>query len=97
MSKRPGNKRLPAYSGISLFKMMLLSHSYDISDVGMEKLVKESLSCMRFFGFQLEDQMPDRTDLCKFCNVIVAKKAYERLLKNINKELEKYQVIVKEE
>ncbi|XOD67146.1 MAG: hypothetical protein ACMUEL_03900 [Flavobacteriales bacterium Tduv] len=33
--------------------------------------------------------------LCRFRNKIVAKKAYESLLKNINKELEKHQVIVK--
>ncbi|XOD67937.1 MAG: transposase [Flavobacteriales bacterium Tduv] len=33
-----------------------MSHWYDISDVGMEKLVKESLSCMRFCVFRLEDQ-----------------------------------------
>ncbi|XOD67153.1 MAG: transposase [Flavobacteriales bacterium Tduv] len=51
ISKRPGIKGQPAYSGISLFKMMLLSHWYDLSDIGTEELVNESLSCMRFFGF----------------------------------------------
>ncbi|XOD66500.1 MAG: hypothetical protein ACMUEL_00085 [Flavobacteriales bacterium Tduv] len=39
--------------------------------------------------------MPYHTTLCKVCNEIVAKKAYERLLKKINKELEKHQAIVK--
>ncbi|XOD66534.1 MAG: hypothetical protein ACMUEL_00270 [Flavobacteriales bacterium Tduv] len=38
--KGQGIKGQPAYSGISLFKMMLLSHCYDLSDVGTEKLVK---------------------------------------------------------
>ncbi|XOD66895.1 MAG: hypothetical protein ACMUEL_02375 [Flavobacteriales bacterium Tduv] len=33
--------------------------------------------------------------LCRFHNEIVAKKAYNRLLKKINKELEKHQAIVK--
>ncbi|XOD66631.1 MAG: hypothetical protein ACMUEL_00845 [Flavobacteriales bacterium Tduv] len=33
--------------------------------------------------------------LCRFCNEIVAKKAYELLLKEINKELKKHQAIVK--
>ncbi|XOD67020.1 MAG: hypothetical protein ACMUEL_03140 [Flavobacteriales bacterium Tduv] len=33
-------KGKPAYSGKSLFKRMLLSHWYDLSDVGTEKLVK---------------------------------------------------------
>ncbi|XOD68150.1 MAG: transposase [Flavobacteriales bacterium Tduv] len=51
MSKRPENKRLPAYSGISLFKIMFLSHWCDLSDLETEELVKESLSCMNFCGF----------------------------------------------
>ncbi|XOD66734.1 MAG: transposase [Flavobacteriales bacterium Tduv] len=35
--------------------MMLLSHWYDLSNVGTEELVKESLSCMFFCCFRLED------------------------------------------
>ncbi|XOD67269.1 MAG: transposase [Flavobacteriales bacterium Tduv] len=94
ISKRPGNKRPPAYIGISLFKMMFLSHWYDFSDVGTEKLVKESLSFLRFYVFRLEDQIPDYTILCIIRNEIVAKKAYDLLLKKMNKELEKHQAIV---
>ncbi|XOD68058.1 MAG: transposase [Flavobacteriales bacterium Tduv] len=75
--KGQGIKGQLAYSGIALFKMMLLSHWYDFSDIGTEKLVKESLSCMRFCCFRLEDQIPDHTTLCRFCNEIVAKKVYE--------------------
>ncbi|XOD67229.1 MAG: transposase [Flavobacteriales bacterium Tduv] len=53
------------------------------------------MSCMRFCVFRLDNQIPDHTTLCIFRNEIVAKKAYERLLKKINKELEKHQAIVK--
>ncbi|XOD68157.1 MAG: transposase [Flavobacteriales bacterium Tduv] len=60
-----------------------------MSDVGTEKLVKDSIGCMLFCGFRLEDQIPDHTTLCRVRNEIVAKKAYELLLKKINKELEK--------
>ncbi|XOD67273.1 MAG: hypothetical protein ACMUEL_04715 [Flavobacteriales bacterium Tduv] len=45
--------------------------------------------------FSIGRSDPDHTILCRFLNEIVAKKAYERLLKNINKELEKHQAIVK--
>ncbi|XOD68018.1 MAG: transposase [Flavobacteriales bacterium Tduv] len=58
-------------------------------------MVKDSISCMRFYGFRLEDQIPDHTTLCRIRNEIVTKNAYERILKKINKELEKYQAIVK--
>ncbi|XOD68232.1 MAG: transposase [Flavobacteriales bacterium Tduv] len=60
-----------------------------MGDIRTEKLVKESLGCIRFSCFRLEDQIPDRSALCKFHNEIVAKKAYQRLLKKINKVLEK--------
>ncbi|XOD68294.1 MAG: transposase [Flavobacteriales bacterium Tduv] len=49
-------KGQPAYTGISLFKMMLLSCWYDVSDVETEELVKETLSYIHFCGFRLEDQ-----------------------------------------
>ncbi|XOD67833.1 MAG: transposase [Flavobacteriales bacterium Tduv] len=53
------------------------------------------MSCMCFCAFRLEDQIPDHTTLCRFRSEILDKKGYERLLKKINKELEKNQVIVK--
>ncbi|XOD67198.1 MAG: transposase [Flavobacteriales bacterium Tduv] len=59
--KGQGIKGQPAYSGISLFKMILLIHWYDLSDVGTEKLVKEYLIFMHFCSFRLEDQIPDHT------------------------------------
>ncbi|XOD66877.1 MAG: hypothetical protein ACMUEL_02280 [Flavobacteriales bacterium Tduv] len=37
----------------------------------------------------MEDEILFHTTLCRFCNEIVAKKAYDPLLKKINKELEK--------
>ncbi|XOD67304.1 MAG: hypothetical protein ACMUEL_04890 [Flavobacteriales bacterium Tduv] len=43
----------------------------------------------------MEDKIQYYMTLCRFCNEIVAKKAYELLLKKINKELEKNQAIVK--
>ncbi|XOD68160.1 MAG: transposase [Flavobacteriales bacterium Tduv] len=52
---------------------------------------------MSFCGFQLEEQITDHMTLCRVRNEIVAKKVYERLLKKINKELEKHQAIVKKQ
>ncbi|XOD67510.1 MAG: hypothetical protein ACMUEL_06100 [Flavobacteriales bacterium Tduv] len=38
--KGQGIKDQPAYSGISLFTMMLLSYWYNLSDIEIEDLVK---------------------------------------------------------
>ncbi|XOD68108.1 MAG: transposase [Flavobacteriales bacterium Tduv] len=59
--KGQGIKSQSAYSGISLFKMMLLSHGYDLNDVGTEELVKKSLNCICFCSFRLENQIPEHT------------------------------------
>ncbi|XOD67378.1 MAG: transposase [Flavobacteriales bacterium Tduv] len=75
--------------------MMLLSHWYDLSDVETEELLKESLNCVLFCVFRLEDQILDHTTLRIFRNEIVVKKEYECLLKKINKKLKKHQTIVK--
>ncbi|XOD67846.1 MAG: transposase [Flavobacteriales bacterium Tduv] len=61
-----GIKGQPAYSGISLFKVMLLSHWYDLSDIGTGELMKESLRSMLFCGFQLENKRSYHMDLCRF-------------------------------
>ncbi|XOD67482.1 MAG: hypothetical protein ACMUEL_05930 [Flavobacteriales bacterium Tduv] len=39
--------------GISLFKMMILGHWYDFSDVGMEELVKRPLELHALFWFSI--------------------------------------------
>ncbi|XOD67898.1 MAG: transposase [Flavobacteriales bacterium Tduv] len=53
------------------------------------------MSFMHFCGFQLKDQIPDHTTLYRFRNEIVVKKECELLLKEINKELEKHQAMIK--
>ncbi|XOD66972.1 MAG: transposase [Flavobacteriales bacterium Tduv] len=37
-------------------------------------MVKKLLSCMRFCGFRLEDQIPEHMTLRRFRNEIVSKK-----------------------
>ncbi|XOD67629.1 MAG: transposase [Flavobacteriales bacterium Tduv] len=39
----------------------------------MEELIKDSIDCMSFCDFRLEDKIPSYTTLCIFRNEIVAK------------------------
>ncbi|XOD67365.1 MAG: transposase [Flavobacteriales bacterium Tduv] len=48
-------------------------HWYDLSEVETEELVKDSISCMRFFYFRLQDQISDYTTLYRFHNKIVSR------------------------
>jgi len=55
-----------AYPPLVLLKMTLLQTWYNLSDYGVEEQVNDSLSCMRFCGLQLEDDVPDHSVVCRF-------------------------------
>jgi IS5 family transposase len=67
----------PSYPGLLLFKMQLLQIWYNLSDPGVEDMVNDSLSAMRFCGLNLEDDVPDHSTLSRFRKELVEKKAYE--------------------
>ena len=82
----------PSYRGLLLFKMLLISIWYDLSDEMTEEMVNENLSAMIFCGLQIEDDVPDHSTLSRFRNELTSKKAFDRLLKKINKQLEAKQI-----
>ena len=54
----------PAYSGLLLFKMLLVGIWYGgLSDERVEAMANENLSVMRFLGLALEDDVPDHSVL----------------------------------
>lgn len=86
----------PAYSGLLLFKMLLVGYwAGSISDRSVEEMANENLSVMRFLDLRLEDMVPDHTCLSRFRSKLVAEKSFDKLLLLINSQLENYGVIVK--
>ena len=55
-------------------------------------MVNDSLSAMQFCGLQLEDEVPDHSTLSRFRKELTEKKAFDRLLRKINKQLESKKV-----
>jgi len=84
-----------SYSPLILFKMMLLQTWYGLSDPGVEDMVNENLSAMRFCGLQLEDDVPDHSTLSRFRKELTEKKAMDWLLRKLNDQLEKQKLIVR--
>lgn len=78
----------PSYPGTLLFKMLLIEIWYDLSDIECEEFVKDSVSAMLFLGLSLEDSVPDHSTLSRFRSELSEKRAYDRLLRKINKQLE---------
>jgi len=84
-----------AYNPLLLFKMQLISIWYNLSDVQTEAMVNDSLSAMRFCNLSIEDSVPDHSTLSRFRTELTQKKAYDRLLKKINSQLNTHKLIVK--
>jgi len=85
----------PAYSGLLLFKMLLLGIWYNLSDEKVEESVNDSLSMMRFCNLDIEDNVPDHSVLSRFRTELTEKKAFDRLFKKINRQLVEHKVIIK--
>lgn len=84
----------PSYPGIVLFKMSLLQIWYNLSDPGVEEMVNENLSANTFCGLSIEDSVPDHSVICRFRKELTQKKAYDRILKKVNKQLKSHGIMV---
>ena len=78
----------PAYNPLVLFKMMLLQTWYHLSDMGVEDMVNEHLAANAFCGLRVEDTVPDHSTLSRFRSELSEKRAMNRLLKQLNAQLE---------
>jgi IS5 family transposase len=85
----------PAYRGLLLFKMLLIGIWYDLSDEKVEESVNDSLSMMRFCDLEIEESVPDHSVLSRFRTELTEKKAFDRLLKKINRQLVSHKVIIR--
>ena len=91
----PSKRGQKPYDPLILFKMQLISIWHNLSDVQTEVMVNDSLSAMKFCGLTLEDPVPDHSTLSRFRTHLTTKKAYDGLLKKINTQLSRHQLIVK--
>lgn len=85
----------PSYDGLLLFKMCLLQTWYGMSDYEVEDRINDSISFSKFCGLTLEQASPDHTTLSRFRTAMTKSGAFEKLFKELNKQLEKHNIIVK--
>jgi IS5 family transposase len=85
----------PAYDGLLLFKVCLLQTWYGLSDYEVEDRINDSISFSYFCGMNIDQVSPDHSTISRFRTLMTKKNAYEKLFKEINKQLEKHQIIVK--
>jgi IS5 family transposase len=68
--------------------MMLLQTWYNLSDMGVEDMVNDTLSANAFCELRVEDTVPDHSTLSRFRSELSEKRAMDRLLTKLNNQLE---------
>ena len=84
-----------AYDGLLLFKMCLLQTWYGLSDYEVEDRINDSISFSYFCGLTIEQTAPDHSTLSRFRSRLTKSGVYDHLFKEINRQLEKREIIVK--
>lgn len=77
----------PAYPSLVMFKSLLLQRWYNLSDVGLEERLFDSLSFRRFAGFGIMDSIPDATTICRFRKEMLGAELAEKLFDVISRQL----------
>jgi IS5 family transposase len=85
---------MPAYDGLILFKMSLLQTWYNLSDYEVEDQVNDRISFSRFVGISIDSKAPDHSVLSRFRSIMTEQKAYDKLLKALNKQLLRHNLII---
>jgi IS5 family transposase len=85
----------PGYGPLALLRCLLLQQWYGLSDPGLEEALADRLSFRRFVGLSLSDPVPDHSTLSRFRTLLVERGLSERVLAEVNRQLETKGLIVK--
>lgn len=78
----------PPFPALTMFKALLLSQWYDLSDRDLEEALCDRLSFRRFVGLALEQATPDHTTLCRFRERLNEAGLTVKLLGLVNAQIE---------
>lgn len=85
----------PAWPPLAMFKALLLSIWYDLSDVKLAEALDDRASFRRFCGFSANEATPERTAFVRFRRQLVANSLDQALFEAVTKQLKSKAVTVK--
>jgi IS5 family transposase len=91
----PAAKGEPAWPPLAMFKALLLSIWYDLSDVKLAEALDDRASFRRFCGFSANEATPERTAFVRFRGLLVAHKLDRTLFEAVTRQLKAKAVTVK--
>jgi IS5 family transposase len=86
----------PAYPVLPMFKVLLLQRWNNLSDPQAEVAIKDRISFILFTGFSISSPTPDHSTICRFRNNLLELNLYEKLMEEINFQIESKGLMVKE-
>jgi len=81
------------YEAIKMLKALILQNWYSLSDTELEEALRVRLDFMVITELS---EVPDSTTICRFRNKLIQEKVMEKILKEINNELEQKGLKIKE-
>lgn len=84
-----------AWPPLALFRAMLLSIWYDLSDVKLAEALDDRASFRRFCGFAQHEPTPERTAFVRFRRELVARSLDRVLFETVTGQLESRGVVIK--
>lgn len=91
----PATKGEPAWPPLAMFKALLLSIWYDLSDVKLAEALDDRASFRRFCGFSANEATPERTAFVRFRRLLVAHQLDRALFETVTMQLKSKAVTVK--
>ena len=85
----------PAYPPLTMFKIVFLQQWYGLSDPQPEEAVRDRLSFRRFCGVPLDAETPDHSSIWRFRQTVEKLGLSEKLLAEVNRQLDARGLIVK--
>jgi IS5 family transposase len=90
----PAAKGEPAWPSLAMFRALLLSIWYDLSDMKLAEVLDRASFC-RFCGFAASEATPERTAFVRFRKLLVAHKLDRALFEIVTSQLKSKAVKVK--
>lgn len=85
----------PAWPPLALFKAMLISVWYDLSDVKLAEALEDRASFRRFCAFSADEATPERTAFVRFRRELLMRSLDKRLFDEVTLQLKALAVTVK--
>jgi transposase, IS5 family len=85
-----------AYPLVTHLKLLLLQQWYGLSDEGLEAAVDDRLSFRRFAGLPLTESVPDHSSIGRFREPLARRGLAERVLAEINRQLDAHGLILRQ-